>query len=241
MKVFSVTDKGRVRQINEDYYYLPEPGENFAAIADGMGGHAAGEVASYTAVSVMAKTLRKASGKRPQSAIQDAFETANEKVYLEASGNSERSGMGTTLTVVMLDRDTAYLGHVGDSRAYRLRNGHIEQMSVDHSYVEELVRNGIITREQARTHPKRNIITRCIGVYAAVEVDISAFERRTDDVWLLCSDGLSGYVNDEEMEKELNLSGKSWQEKLNSLKDLALERGGADNITALIVTGGQDE
>lgn len=241
MKVFSVTDKGRVRQLNEDYYYLPVKGEHFAAVADGMGGHAAGEVASYTAITTAAKILRRDRNAEPKAALLEAFRTAHEQVCRAAKEQPGREGMGTTLTLLLMENDTAYLGHVGDSRAYRLRGGVLEQMSEDHSYVEELVKSGIITRQQARSHPKRNIITRCIGVYPDVEADILSFPAEPDDVWLLCSDGLTGYLTDEELEQQLLKTDLSWQEKLNGLRDTALQRGGADNITAVIVTGGPDE
>ena len=129
---------------------------------------------------------------------------------------------------------------MGDSRAYRLREGKLEQLSIDHSYVEELVQSGVITREQARTHPKRNLITRCIGVFREIDPQIVKLDWRESDVWFLCSDGLSGYVRDSEIESYLNDVDLSPAQKLKELKDLALERGGADNITLAMLTGGND-
>ena len=148
--------------------------------------------------------------------------------------------MGTTMTAVWVSGNVCYMGHVGDSRAYRLRDGKLEQMSVDHSYVEELVRGGIITREQARSHPKRNIITRCIGVYDTIAPQVLRLDWREADVWLLASDGLVGYVTDEEIETVLLEEGMDMPQKLNALKQMALDRGGADNVTVVALCGGGD-
>ena len=238
MKFYCVTDKGMVRELNEDYYYLPSKGEHFAAVADGMGGHAAGEVASRLAISCLAQTLRRCGEDLSKENLREAFENANAGVYREAQRDDAKKGMGTTLTAIWYDSKNVLLGHVGDSRAYRLRDGVLEQKSTDHSYVEELVRSGVITREQARSHPKRNIITRCIGVYNEVEVDLMKLERRDRDVWFLCSDGLINYVTDEEIEAELK-SDKPWEDKINTLKKMALKRGGSDNITILVAVGGK--
>lgn len=238
MKVYCVTDKGMVRELNEDYYYLPSKGEHFAAVADGMGGHAAGEVASRMAISAFTEALRKAGDDLSKETMKEAFDYANAAVFREAQRDSSKRGMGTTLTAIWYNARNVFLGHVGDSRAYRLRDGVLEQMTTDHSYVEELVQSGVITREQAKNHPKRNIITRCIGCYPEVEADLLKLERRDRDIWLLCSDGLVNYVNDDEIAEELK-SEKPWEEKINSLKKTALKRGGADNLTILVAVGGK--
>ena len=239
MTAYGVTDIGRLRKLNEDFYYLPESSERFIAVADGMGGHAAGEVASVIAITRLADSLRKASV-ASETRLKAAFEDANRSVFQEAAGDESREGMGTTLTALWVSGNICYLGHVGDSRAYRLREGKLEQLSTDHSYVEELVQNGVITREQARTHPKRNLITRCIGIFEQIDPQIIKLDWRENDLWLLCSDGLSGYVEDKEIEACLNLEDASLSDKLNTLKSLALERGGADNITLAALTGGTD-
>ena len=239
MRAYGVTDIGRQRKLNEDFYYLPEAGERFIAVADGMGGHAAGEVASLMAITLLTDSLRR-SAVASETRLKEAFVSANERVYHEAAKDASREGMGTTLTVVWVCGNTCYLGHVGDSRAYRLREGKLEQLSIDHSYVEELVQSGVITREQARTHPKRNLITRCIGVFREIDPQIVKLDWRESDVWFLCSDGLSGYVRDSEIESCLNDADLSPAQKLKELKDLALERGGADNITLAMLTGGND-
>lgn len=239
MRAYGVTDIGRQRKLNEDFYYLPEANERFIAVADGMGGHAAGEVASLMAVTLLTDSLRR-SAAASEARLKDAFISANESIYCEAAKDSSREGMGTTLTAVWVCGNTCYLGHVGDSRAYRLREGKLEQISVDHSYVEELVQSGVITREQARTHPKRNLITRCIGVFREIDPQIVKLDWRESDIWFLCSDGLSSYVRDNEIEDCLNEIELSMSQKLEALKNLALERGGADNITLVILTGGND-
>ena len=239
MKAYGVTDVGKQRKINEDFYYLPKGSERFIAVADGMGGHAAGEVASFIAISKLVECLRK-TPVAGEARMKAAFEAANDSVYSEASRDLNREGMGTTLTAVWMSGNVCYLGHVGDSRAYRLRDGKLTQLSTDHSYVEELVKSGVITREQARTHPKRNLITRCIGVFREIDPQIEKFDYREADVWILCSDGLTGYVTDEEIGQCLNRTEITLGQKLEALKELALMRGGADNITIAAISGGDD-
>ena len=236
MKTYCITDKGLVRELNEDYYYLPRKGEYFAIVADGMGGHNAGEVASRLATETFASWLR--LSKAGEEALQNAFMDANAKVLTEAAKDTSKSGMGTTLTAVWYTKKHVYLGHIGDSRAYRLRDGKIAQISSDHSYVAELVRNHLITPEKALTHPRRNVITRCIGVFARAEADIERYDYKEGDVWFLCTDGLTGSVSDKEINAVLN-SDLGWEEKLIKLKNMALERGGTDNITMIAVTGGK--
>lgn len=239
MTFCSVSDKGRVRPINEDYYFLPLHGESFFAVADGMGGHEAGEVASRLAVEALAETLRHPKEMKGEELMRFAFLSANECVYEHSQRDEGKKGMGTTLTAVLFDGGKAILGHVGDSRAYRMRNGVLNQISTDHSFVEELVASGIITREQARVHPRRNLITRCIGIGESVEADIIVSDVCAGDIWLLCSDGLSGKVTDDEIEKYLLRADLPLSDRLLEMKDLAMTRGGDDNITVL-AAGGDD-
>ncbi len=233
MKVIALSDKGRVRAINQDAFYQPRPGENFAVIADGMGGHQAGDVASVMAVEEFTRWLRCAP--RPdEETLRYAVSEANRAVYLKSRLEPDKAGMGTTLTAVWVDEDSVLLIHVGDSRAYRLRDGELRQMSRDHSVVAELVKNGEITTEEAKVHPQRHLITRAIGTASRVEPDFGRFSRKPGDVWLLCSDGLSGYLSDGELQGIL-CSRRKWQAKAEAMVQLALERGGADNITLLVV------
>jgi len=238
MKVYCATDVGCVRTLNEDSYYMPAAGESFMAVADGMGGHLAGEVASSRAIEVLTEVLRSENAPGEER-LRYAYSRANREVYLESERDSKKRGMGTTLTTLWFAPDSVILAHVGDSRAYRMRNGKIERMSVDHSYVEELVRSGAITPEMALSHPQRNIITRSIGPWPRVETDISTFDLLDGDVWLLCSDGLTKYLRDEEIEETLK-SSAAWNEKVSILMKTCLQRGGADNITVLIAVMERD-
>ncbi len=232
MKVYALTDIGRVRSVNQDCFYQPRPGETFAVVADGMGGHKAGEVASAMAVEEFVRWL-KCAPVPDQATLEYALSEANRAVYHASKASKDREGMGTTLTAIWQNDDKIYLAHVGDSRAYRLREGALEQMSRDHSLVNSLMEQGLITAEEARVHPQRNYITKALGTHSAIEGDICCFESRKGDVWLLCSDGLSNYYEADELCEVLS-GRKSWKAKAEHLLRGALERGGSDNITLLI-------
>lgn len=234
MRVYAITDVGRVRPINEDSYYLPQGAEQFCAVADGMGGHKAGEVASALAVETFAKIMRSA-GKLSEHVIHTAVVRANEAVFREAGEDAGKSGMGTTFTALCRDGETVHIAHVGDSRAYLIRNGAIMQVTMDHTLVEEMVMQGLITVKEAKVHPKRHLITRALGTAAKVNVDLIQLEIRPTDVFLLCSDGLSNMVGDKEMLRIFQ-SGADYKAKVKNLVAAALENGGPDNITAMIVT-----
>lgn len=235
MKAYARTDVGKVRPNNQDAYYLPKPGERFAAVADGMGGHRAGEVASAIAVTEFSRWLRWAA--RPdEDALSHAVAEANHAIYTEAKRDPLKAGMGTTLTAVWIDEDDVYLAHVGDSRAYLYRKNALIQLSRDHSLVGEMLEMGVITYKESLTHPQRNYITRALGTGKNVEPDILRLDYKADDVWLLCTDGLSNNLSTYEMAGILARS-VGWQEKLDAMFALALERGGRDNLTALLVTG----
>ena len=237
MKVFAQTDIGKVRALNEDSYYLPREGEHFCAVADGMGGHNAGEVASARAVEVFSEAMRQNAVSA--ASMRHAVEKANAAVYSQSLGAEELSGMGTTFTALGLSGNTVHIAHVGDSRAYLLRNGTIMRLTMDHTLVEDMVLKGLITPREAKFHPKRNIITRALGTADNVEVDLIQLDLEPGDVFFLCSDGLSNYVDDRNI---LEISGRklSWQEKLNELVRWALENGGSDNITALYAVFEED-
>ncbi|MBQ9951301.1 MAG: Stp1/IreP family PP2C-type Ser/Thr phosphatase [Clostridia bacterium] len=234
MKVYAMTDVGRVRPINEDSFYLPQENERFCAVADGMGGHNAGEVASALAVETFGNCMRH-SERLNATAIHDAVVRANEAVFDEGERDNRKNGMGTTFTALCRDGDTVHIAHVGDSRAYLIRNGAIMRVTVDHTLVEEMVLQGVITPREAKNHPKRNYITRALGTFRHVEVDLVQLDLRENDVFLLCSDGLSNHVEERQM-LSVTLSQDGWQEKLSRLVNIALEEGGPDNITAMYVT-----
>ena len=232
LKVYALTDKGRVRLINQDAFYQPRPGETFAVIADGMGGHQAGDVASAMAIEEFTRWL-KCAPRPSEETLRYAVSEANRAVFLRSRIEPDKAGMGTTLTAIWMDDDSVLLAHVGDSRAYRLREGELKQMTRDHSLVGELVERGELTEKEARIHPQRNIITRALGTSSRVEPDIGRFSRKKGDVWLICSDGLTNYLDRGELQSVLR-SRRTWQAKAEDLVKTALERGGADNITLLL-------
>ena len=187
-----LTDVGRQREANEDTFVIDEP---LFAVADGMGGAQAGEVASK-----MAKEVLEAGGEdagTPEERLIRMIRDANQRIYRHAASEESRRGMGTTATAAILEGRTVTVGHVGDSRAYRIRDGSLEQLTHDHSLVSELVRTGQLTPEAAENHPQRSIITRALGPEADVEVDAHSHAARDGDVYLLCSDGLTGMVPDD--------------------------------------------
>lgn len=234
MRAYGLTNVGRVRSTNEDAYYLPGEGERFAAVADGMGGHQAGEVASALAIEVFSQTLRQAQGGAQEKILVEAVDKANAAIYRQGQTDQAKRGMGTTLTALWFGPDYVYLSHVGDSRAYLLRNRALMQLSNDHSLVSELVEKGEITLREARNHPRRNVITRALGTGKRVKADVIRMDCVRGDVWLLCSDGLSNYLRSAELAEIMNRN-ISWDEKLNIMVDTALRRGGSDNITAVAI------
>ena len=231
MKVYAITDIGRMRPINEDSYYAPHEGERFCAVADGMGGHNAGEVASAMAIQVFSEEMRRTED-ITAGALHTAVARANEAVYHKALENAGMSGMGTTFSALAEQGETAYLAHVGDSRIYLVRNGAILQVTTDHTLVEEMVQKGMLTPREARFHPRRNIITRALGTEETVQIDIVQMGTRPGDAFFLCSDGMTNYVDEREILRTA-MSERDWPEKLRHLVSIALENGGADNITAL--------
>lgn len=234
MKAYARTDIGKTRAINQDAYYLPVNGERFAAVADGMGGHRAGEVASAIAVTEFSRWLRWAA--RPdEDALSHAVAEANHAIYTEARRDPLKAGMGTTLTAVWLDKKDVYLAHVGDSRAYLYRKNALIQLSRDHSLVGEMLEKGVITYKESLTHPQRNYITRALGTGKSVEADILRLDYKPKDVWLLCTDGLSNNVSAYEM-AAIMAKAAPWEDKLEEMVQIALDRGGRDNITVLVVT-----
>ena len=228
MRVCQRTHQGRVRASNQDCLLVDGC---VYGVADGMGGHQGGEPASRVAVQVLKNALH---GKLPDPrALEMGMDAANRRVFDMARHDSGLSGMGTTVTLLWEDRARVLLAHVGDSRAYRLRDGQLEQITQDHSIVAELLRGKVITEEMARTHPYRNVITRAVGVDPAVTTDVIEQDKRADDVWLVCSDGLYNMVSDEELAKILS-DGDDDERAADRLLELALENGGTDNISFVI-------
>ena len=225
MRVCQRTHQGRVRSSNQDCLLVDG---RVYGVADGMGGHQGGETASRVAVQVLKNALR---GKLPdRRALEVGMEAANRRVYDMARHDSSLSGMGTTVTLLWEDGKRVLVGHVGDSRAYRLRGGELKQITQDHSIVAELLRNNVITAEMARNHPYRNVITRAVGVDPVVTPDVIDEDKQPDDVWLVCSDGLYNMVSDDVIRDTL-AGSETDEQAADSLLSLALENGGSDNIT----------
>ncbi|MDO4547269.1 MAG: Stp1/IreP family PP2C-type Ser/Thr phosphatase [Clostridia bacterium] len=231
MKTYGLSDIGKIRPVNEDSYYLPKDGEKFAIVADGMGGHRAGEIASALAVEIFAQRLSQAPY-ASEITMLEAVSAANRAVYEAAMSDRARYGMGTTLTAIWFGDTRAFMSHIGDSRAYLFRNNVLMQMSNDHSLVNELIEKGEITPSEARVHPKRNIITRAIGTDKRVVADTMIINLEPNDTWLLCTDGLTNYLRDSDLLDIMKLP-VSCEDKLRRMVDLALSRGGSDNITAV--------
>jgi PPM family protein phosphatase len=234
-EVAAVTDVGRQRQSNEDAYFERSP---LFAVADGMGGARAGEVASRMAVEELGGLTDAGSG--AEQSLREVARTANRRIYDMAQSDTDHAGMGTTLTAAMLVGRELAIGHVGDSRLYRLREGTLERLTDDHSLVEELVRQGKLTPQEAEVHPQRSIITRALGPEADVEVDTFTHAVRSGDVYLLCSDGLSGMVPDAQIAQILAQSA-SLDEAARKLIETANANGGKDNITVVLFRIGGDD
>lgn len=230
MKITARTHIGNVRPSNQDSFLVQEGKYSLVGVADGMGGHNGGDIASHMAVLMLGRVLEGA--KPDKELLLGGIEEVNQLIYQEQLKNQALAGMGTTLTVIWEDDSSILLGHVGDSRLYRLRQGQIEQISQDHSMVGQMVRDGILTKEQAMNHPYRNVITKAVGTAETVEPDIEEVDKMPGDKYLICSDGLYEYVTEEEMLKLMQYSPSD--HAADEMLKMALEKGGRDNVTLLI-------
>ena len=240
MKFASATHVGKIRKVNEDNSYIPAPEaeleyqQRFFAVADGMGGHSAGEVASALAVRSMLNYLAK-PGKwadaalDPIKVLKDAIDATNKKIYMLGTYSDKCANMGTTITCALCYDDRWVIGHVGDSRAYLIREGRAEQVTQDHSMVEELVAQGLMEKDSAEYIMQRHIITRALGVRGDEYGDCFPLMAKEGDALLLCSDGLSENVSLEEIASYC--TDLSPEDACEQLKELALVRSGSDNIT----------
>lgn len=229
------TDVGRVRTGNEDSYFVDSP---LFVIADGMGGHAAGDIASATAVEVIQDKRGEINAADPET-LSNAIREANRAIWSKSADDTNLRGMGTTCTMILVDDAQAQIAHVGDSRAYLFRDGEIQQVTDDHTLVGRLVREGKLQPEEAARHPQRSMITRALGVDEDVEVDLFSLPVEEGDRLLICSDGLSGMVSEEEMTEVLN-SESDPQRVADVLVDKANDAGGEDNITVIVIDVGAD-
>lgn len=239
------SDIGRVRTVNEDRAVVVNDlgGLSLAIVADGMGGHQAGDIASQMAVELLQQQLQPVTREVPPEArkalLESAVVTTNEQIFEFASGREHFHGMGTTVVAVLADDKSAVIAHIGDSRAYLVRAGRIEQLTEDHSLVNELLRNGQITREEADHHPRRNVLTRALGTESGIEVDVREIAWQSGDTLLLCSDGLSSLVDSERMAALIAGEG-DLEEKAELLVNEALHARGDDNITVVLLCNSED-
>jgi serine/threonine protein phosphatase PrpC len=233
MIYYSRTDKGKIRRHNEDFVYAPKNNDgNFAVVADGMGGHKAGEVASKLVVDTITKTLKDVPPENiTEEVLSNTLISANKNVWNQSHSDRRKEGMGSTATVAVFNGSKAIVGHVGDSRAYLFRKGVLSQITKDHSYVQMLVDNGIITKSEASKHPSKNIITRAVGTDEELDVDIYIVPLKKDDMILLCSDGLNIAVSDSDIETIL---GRGAEYAVDGLVEAALKNGGSDNISVAL-------
>jgi PPM family protein phosphatase len=232
------THPGRKRRHNEDAYVIEPP---IFAVADGMGGAKAGEVASGLAAAALKEAGR--DGADAESRVTELIQEANRRVFRRATEDREAAGMGTTMTVALVDGERVVFGHVGDSRAYLVRDGAIEQLTDDHSLVAELVRSGRLTPEEAETHPQRSVITRAVGTEPDVDVDTFSIEPAPGDLFLICSDGLTDMVDDRTIFEAIEKHRGNLEEAAKALVVAANRVGGEDNITVVFfeVTGDPDD
>jgi len=238
LAVAARTDTGRVRKGNEDTLHADaNKHRGIFIVADGMGGHAAGEIASEMAVQVVSRDLAELNDLEVEGApeqVGEALRSANRAVFERTRRELEKTGMGTTVSALLLS-DTHYIiGHVGDSRIYLVRDGEMKQLTRDHSLVQEQVDAGLLTPEQARRHPQSNVITRCVGMADEIEPDVLEGEARMGDCFLLASDGLTGMVEDRRIQQLLS-SRAAPARIVDALIYEANNNGGNDNITAIVV------
>ena len=236
MKFYSITHKGHIRKNNEDSIFT---GEYYAVVADGMGGHNAGDVASQMIVDSIAVSFKdKKIDEITSRDVKKAISDANKEVWGNAKRNSERKGMGSTATLAVFKEKKVFIGQVGDSRAYKFSKGKLTQITKDHSYVQELVDAGHISIHEAENHPQRNVITRAVGTHIDIETDFFAVDIKSGDIILLCSDGLISCVSDKEIEDILVCDITTAAERL---VDAALKCGGSDNISVIVAVPEVDE
>ncbi len=242
MKFGAKTDIGRLREKNEDSYSIVFGHSDIPVafiIADGMGGHNSGEVASKTAVDFIANYITNnpeifADETTVTASIKEVIEKANLEVYNSANIDRSNLGMGTTLILAVPCGNKLYIGHIGDSRVYLVRNNEIIRITTDHSFVEELVKSGTLSREEAENHPQKNIITRALGCAEDIKVDIINCNIYEKDIFVLCTDGLTNMLSDEEI-LEVTLNSKHPEDACEELVRRANENGGIDNITVIVL------
>lgn len=235
MLVFAKSDIGLVRQTNEDSYACIPP--NLFLVADGMGGHVAGEVASRMAVKAVSDYIQSnlTVGCDQELLLEKAIIQANELIFSLSKSRDDCAGMGTTISTVFLDQSHVYWGHVGDSRIYMIRDNELHQLTNDHSLVWELVQSGNITKAEAHTHPQRNMLTRAVGTSKNIKVDTGTMNWSQGDLLLLCTDGLTNMLNEQEIQQIILADKNDGETVVNILISAANQAGGHDNVTAILL------
>ena len=238
MRVYSATDVGQKRKMNQDYVFVSKDPvgnlPNLFVVADGMGGHSAGDFASSHAVQILVNEIRKDADFNPVKVIRHAIETANTEILSRAQEEEDLRGMGTTIVVATIVGHYAYVANVGDSRLYLIQ-GQIHQITKDHSLVQEMVRMGEIKPEEARNHPDKNIITRALGAERIVDIDFFDLKLEPESTVLMCSDGLSNMVEDSKIQEIILDETKDLPQKGEALLGEANRNGGKDNIAVVLV------
>ena len=232
MLVSAKSDIGLVRAVNEDNYAIRVP--ELFVVADGMGGHVAGEIASKLAIDTLLNTIPLHTTSDPVAQLEQGITKSNQAVFCESQSDSRYSGMGTTLTVVHIAGNIVFCGHVGDSRLYLFRQGELSQLTKDHSLVWELARAGTISMEETRTHPQRNILTRAVGASDSIQIDFEQFEWMEGDILMLCTDGLTNMLDDQHICSILSMDA-NLDSRLTALVAMANQAGGYDNITVILI------
>lgn len=240
MRAFAKSDIGKLRDMNQDSFYISSPEDRIQLfiVADGMGGYKGGEIASKLAVETSKNYIInnfeniEHDKESILKLISSAIEYANLVIFEKSKENPELENMGTTIDICLVIPNKVYIGHVGDSRVYRKRKDFFRKLTIDHSYVQKLVSDGTITKEEAYNHPKKNMLIKALGCSTFVEPDVMVKGFLKDDILLMCSDGLTNMLRDEEIVKIIN---ENPEEACNKLIDKANENGGLDNITAVII------
>jgi len=236
IKFSGKTDRGKVRKKNEDCLVMKRLGEDeyIFIVADGMGGHLAGEVASKMGCEVVVKGMKEGNRKNPFALLSELFDEANKRIFTAAMLDPLKAGMGTTLTALYLKGNQAYIAHVGDSRAYWIKKNRITRLTLDHSLVEKMLREGALSLEEAKNHPKKNILYQSVGVYGNVEPQlVGPLTIKEGEVLVLSTDGLTTYIEEDEIKQVAkNLSPDM---AVKRLIDISNERGGGDNITVILI------
>lgn len=238
MRFAAISDMGKVRKVNEDSFYIPEVEDKLKLflIADGIGGQNHGKFAGMMTVENVVRNIYKDSDNPDKKLmLKKAIKSANNKIIKHASENEEFRGMGSTLVALLIEENTAYITHAGDSRCYMIRNNFISQITIDNSYVEYLLQKGVISTEEAKNHPQKNLIIKAIGMDKDLELEFETIDIKPGDMFLLCSDGLTSMVSDEDILHIIIKKKRDLQKTVDELIRVAKNSGGSDNITAILV------